>query len=66
MKSLGIVGWFAMILLLIGGLNLGFFGVFDYNVLQGIFGNLPALLRTIYVFIGLSAFWLIYLGCKHK
>ncbi len=60
MKSFGLVGWIALILLLIGGLNVGFMGVFDYNVLAGIFGKVHTLLRTIYVFIGLSALWVIY------
>ncbi len=64
MKSFGVFGWIALILLVIGGLNLGFMGIFDYNVLAGIFGKVYALLRTIYVFIGLSALWLIYHATK--
>lgn len=64
MKSLGTVGWIALILLLIGGLNTGYMGVFDYNVLAGIFGKVPALLRTIYVLIGLGALWVIFAAFK--
>jgi uncharacterized membrane protein YuzA (DUF378 family) len=64
MKSLGVLGWIAVILLIIGGLNIGFAGVFGFNILGGIFGNVPALLRVIYVLIGLSALWGIYLLAK--
>lgn len=66
MKSLGTVGWIALIFLLIGGLNTGYMGVFDFNVLAGIFGKVPALLRTIYVLIGLGALWVIFLMFKKK
>ncbi|WP_350416679.1 DUF378 domain-containing protein [Coxiella burnetii] len=31
MKNLSVIGWIAVILLIIGGLNIGFMGVFDYN-----------------------------------
>lgn len=66
MKNVGVVGWIALILLLIGGLNTGYMGVFDFNVLAGIFGKVPALLRTIYVLIGLGALWIICLSFKKK
>lgn len=64
MKNLGVLGWIAVILLIIGGLNIGFAGVFGFNVLGGIFGTVGALLRTIYVLIGLSALWAIYMLAK--
>ena len=65
-SNMGILGWIAMFLLVIGGLNIGFMGVFDYNVLAGIFGNVHVLLlRAIYVFIGLAAVLAIF-GCFFK
>lgn len=64
MKSLGVFGWIAVILLIIGGLNIGFAGVFDFNILGGIFGSVPALLRVIYVLIGLSALWALFVIAK--
>lgn len=65
MKNLGVVGWVALVLVLIGAYNIGFMGASDeYNVLHGIFGRIPALLRTIYVAIGLSAIWVTYLCFK--
>ncbi|WP_267256790.1 DUF378 domain-containing protein [Coxiella endosymbiont of Ornithodoros maritimus] len=60
MRNLSVVGWIAVILLIIGGLNIGFMGVFDYNMLGGIFGQVTALLRTIYVLISLAALWFIF------
>lgn len=64
MKSFGTLGYIALVLLIIGGLNLGFVGIFDYDVLAGIFGKGHALLRTIYVFIGLSALWTTVAAAK--
>ena len=60
MKKSGLICGVTYFLLLVGGLNLGFMGIFDFNILNGIFGDLPTLLRTIYVLIGVSALWCIF------
>ena len=47
-KNSNVIDWIAVILLIIGGLDIGFMGVFDYNILTPrIFGQLTALLRSI-------------------
>lgn len=66
MRNVGLLGTVAIILLIIGGLNMGFMGVFDFNVLAGIFGKVHALLRTIYVLIGISALWAIFMLAQGK
>lgn len=45
----------AMVLLVIGGLNWGLFGLFRFDIISSIFGEMTALTRIIYVLIGLSA-----------
>lgn len=53
----------ALILVIIGGLNWGLVGLFDFNVVQAIFGGIPLLRDIIYVLVGLSAlFMLKYFG----
>lgn len=42
------------ILLIIGGLNWGFVGLFNFNLVEGIFGY-GGLARIIYIIVGLSA-----------
>lgn len=45
----------AWVLLLVGGLNWGLVGLFDFNLVEVIFGSWPVVLRVVYVLVGLSA-----------
>ena len=49
----------ALVLLIIGGLNWGF-AVFDYNLVNSLFGSWPAVEDLIYGLVGLSALWVAY------
>lgn len=46
-----------LILTIIGGINWGLVGLFDFNLVAAIFGDGSALTRLIYVIVGLSALW---------
>ena len=52
MKKLDLV---VVALLIIGGLNLGLVGLFDFDLVAVIFGEMSALSRIIYVLVGLAA-----------
>ena len=43
------------ILLVIGGLNWGLVGIFDFNLVNAVFGEMTFLSRLIYILVGLSA-----------
>jgi len=58
MKMLNI---FAIVLVLIGGINWGLVGIFDFNLVDFVFGKL-LIDRIIYVLVGLSAVYLILNG----
>ena len=45
----------ALILAIVGGLNWGLVGLFDFNLVSYIFGDNSFLTRTIYILVGLSA-----------
>ena len=45
----------ALTLIIIGGLNWGLVGLFDFNLVAAIFGEGSALSRIIYVLVGLAA-----------
>lgn len=47
------------LLLLVAGLNWGLVGLFDFNMINSIFGKVPLLERIIYVVMGLSAIVII-------
>jgi len=54
MKSLNLA---TLILTIIGGINWGLVGLFDFNLVAAIFGEGSALTRLVYVIVGLSALW---------
>jgi uncharacterized protein len=52
--------WIALVLVIIGGLNWGLVGAFDFNLVEAIFGTIPWLEDLIYIIVGLAALYLIY------
>lgn len=59
MFRLNSVDWIALVLLMIGGVNWGLVGVFDFNLVEAIFGQFTFMTRLIYDIVGLSAIYLI-------
>ena len=47
--------WIALILLVVGGLNWGLVGLFKFDLVAAILGEMSALARIVYVVVGLSA-----------
>lgn len=47
----------ALALILIGGLNWGLVGFFDYNLIDVIFGAGSVVARVIYAIVGVAALW---------
>jgi len=56
MKVIDII---AIVLLLIGGLNWGLIGLFEFNFVEAILGHFPVIVRIIYALVGLSAVYKI-------
>ena len=46
-----------LILVIVGGLNWGLVGLFDFDLVAAIFGAGSALSRIVYILVGLSAVW---------
>ena len=51
--------WIAWVLLVIGGLNWGLVGIFDWNLVDAIFGSGSVLSAIVYILVGISAIWAI-------
>lgn len=64
MKKKGFWGWLAFALLIIGGLNWGLVGLFNFDVVAAIFGAMSTVSRVIYVLVGLAALYKLFF-CKH-
>ena len=54
------VDWIALILLVIGGLNWGLVGLWNWNLVDVIFGAGSVVANVVYILVGLSALWTIY------
>jgi uncharacterized membrane protein YuzA (DUF378 family) len=44
-------------LLVVGGLNWGLVGLFDFDLVATLFGDSSALSRAVYALVGVSALW---------
>lgn len=47
--------WFTLVLLVIGGLNWLLVGLFNFDLVAAIFGEMTVMSRAIYVLVGISA-----------
>ena len=58
-KKMSTIDWISVILLIIGGLNWGLVGLFNWNLVAAIFGA-SVVANIVYVLVGLSALYAIY------
>lgn len=65
MRNLNALDWIAMVILIIGGINWGLVGFFQYDLVAAIFGDISAFTRVIYDLVGLSALYSIYLVSRN-
>ena len=47
----------ALVLIIIGGINWGLIGFFNFNLVAVIFGEMTWISRVIYVLVGISGLW---------
>lgn len=56
MKRLNALDWIAIVLLVIGGINWGLIGLFQFDLVATLFGGQSSLIsRIVYTIVGLSA-----------
>ena len=56
MRTLNLV---TLALLIVGGLNWGLVGLFDFDLVAALFGEKSVLSRAVYAIVGLCAVWQI-------
>ena len=59
----GPLGMAACLLLLVGGLNWGLVGFFQWNLVDAVLGTWPMAVRAVYALVGLSALYSL-VNCK--
>lgn len=52
----------AWVLVLIGALNWGLVGAFEFNLVDTLLGSWPVVMRVVYVLVGVSAIFMLLAG----
>lgn len=52
-----VVDKIALVLIIIGAINWGLIGLFNFNLVEAIFGDMTVLSRIIYGLVGVSGLW---------
>lgn len=47
----------ALVLIIIGAINWGLIGFFNFNLVSTLFGNMTVFTRIIYALVGISGLW---------
>jgi len=59
MKKMNVVDWIAFVLVIIGALNWGLVGIFQFNLVDTLTGSVEIIPRIIYGLVGVAAIYLI-------
>ena len=51
----------ALVFTIIGAINWGLVGIFNFNLVDAIFGAMSIISRIIYILVGISGLWAIKL-----
>lgn len=56
-----VIDTIALILVIIGAIVWGIIGLFNFNLVDAIFGEMSIISRIIYILVGISGLWAIKL-----
>ena len=59
MRNMNALEWISLILTIIGGINWGLVGAFNFDLVATLFGPMSTLSRIIYVLVGLAALYML-------
>ncbi|MFO7962537.1 MAG: DUF378 domain-containing protein [Desulfobacterales bacterium] len=51
------LNWITLVLIIVGGINWGLVGLFNFNLVAAIFGEISWFTRLIYILVGISAIY---------
>ncbi|MFA5060981.1 MAG: DUF378 domain-containing protein [Candidatus Pacearchaeota archaeon] len=60
-----VIDWIALVLVIIGGLNWGLYGLFSLDLVSALLGSIPILATIVYTLVGIAALWMIYFAFKN-
>ena len=59
-----VLDWIALALVIVGGLNWGLVGLFQFDLVDALLGWLPIAARVVYTLVGAAAAYMIYFAAK--
>lgn len=59
-----VLDWIVMVLVIVGAVNWGLVGALNFNLVSTLFGSVAWLEMLIYVLVGLSGLYMIYMVSK--
>lgn len=62
--KLNVIDWLAMVLVIVGGVNWGLVGLFNFDLVATLFGDMSAISRIVYSLVGFAAVYLVYTAVK--
>lgn len=60
MNKLNTLDWIALGLLIVGGINWGMIGAFNFDLVSSLFGVMSVISRLVYALVGISAVYAVY------
>jgi len=66
MGQMNVLDWIAFVLVVVGGLNWGLVGFFNFDLVATIFGDMSMISRIVYALVGLAALYGIFAIIKKK
>lgn len=58
--------WTGLVLLIVGGLNWGLVGFFNFDLVASLFGSMSVVSRVVYSLVGLSAVYILIAALSGK
>ncbi|HEX6977044.1 MAG TPA: DUF378 domain-containing protein [Patescibacteria group bacterium] len=60
------VDWLAWLLVVVGAINWGLIGVANLNLVESLLGVWPVLVQIVYVLVGLSGLYVLWMAFSKK
>ncbi len=66
MSNISVFDVIALVLVIIGGINWGLVGIFHFDIVAAIFGDMSMISRIVYTVVGVAAIYSAYFVVKMK
>ncbi len=65
-RGMNAIDWIALVLMIVGGINWGLIGFFNFDLVASLFGQMTAVSRAVYALVGVAAVYGIVLAVKQS